>query len=376
MILETWEEEALKELENLQKGFYNRLSELGEKCYKLDANKFCTDFANKLSMSQVKDIYAYWNKFVNNIDTSYHCFYTYATGIFDVRYIPDNIFAGYIDGYLNNREIEPAFADKNYMDLYLRDFKTPETYIHLINGVFEDRDYKIISKEEAIKILLNKKSFVVKPSMASYGGKEVFVFKKISPVDLINFVNTISNENLIFQELISQNSMTALLHPESLNTIRIMTLKTQNSIEILHCVFRIGRDKMYVDNAAQGGIFCKINEDGTLANIAYDGNGNTYKKHPNGGTFDQVQIQNIERAKSTVKKAAQRFPHFRLIGWDIAIDKMNEPVIIEANLTMSSIDLVQLTCGPLFGKYTEDILGEVFLYPKKKLACRDLLQYI
>ena len=39
------------------------------------------------------------------------------TGKFDERFIPDDLFVGYIDGYLNNRAIEPGVADKNYFDL-------------------------------------------------------------------------------------------------------------------------------------------------------------------------------------------------------------------------------------------------------------------
>ena len=35
----------------------------------------------------------------------------------------------------------------------------------------------------------------------------------------------------------------------------------------------------------------------------------------------------MDKIRNLVKDAAQRFPHFRLIGWDIAIDENNEKLI-------------------------------------------------
>ena len=59
---------------------------------------------------------------------------------------------------------------------------------------------------------------------------------------------------------------------------------------------------------------------------------------------------------------SQNFPHFRLISWDIALDKNNNPIIIEANLKYGEIDFHQLNNGPLFGDDTKEILNEVFVH--------------
>ena len=84
----------------------------------------------------------------------------------------------------------------------------------------------------------------------------------------------------------------------------------------------------------------------------------------------------MDKVKKLVKDAAQRFPHFRLIGWDIAINEENEPIIIEANLTMSGMDVIETICGPLFGDYTEKVLEEVFLKEHKKKKSMDISQYV
>ena len=77
-----------------------------------------------------------------------------------------------------------------------------------------------------------------------------------------------------------------------------------------------------------------------------------------------------------VKLGAMRLPHFRLIGWDVAIDSNNEPLIIEANLTMSGLDVIETINGPLFGEYTDKVLEEIFKHPKNKERSMDISQYV
>lgn len=376
MAFETWEQRAFDELSELYTTFFERISEYGKACYRIDAHEIFSKNIKELPQEQEKKIRNYWKMFTNDFDIAYHKYYIDKAREFDVRFIPDDLFAGYIDGYLNNRTIEPGIADKNYFDMYLKGFKMPKTFVHLINGIYEDENYNIISKEKALEILSKQKKITVKPSMASYGGKNVIFLEELNSKEILEFLNNLSFQNLIFQETIIQSNETAKLHTKSLNTIRIMTLILDNDVKVLSSVFRMGVGESKVDNASSGGIYCKINEDGTLSNIAYDALGNKYDKHPDGGEFKEVKFDFMNNVKKIVKLAAQRLPHFRLIGWDIAINQKKEPVIIEANLTMSSIDLIQTVDGPLFGEYTEKILEEVFLKKHNKNICMDISQYI
>ena len=56
-----------------------------------------------------------------------------------------------------------------------------------------------------------------------------------------------------------------------------------------------------------------------------------------------------------------KFPHFRLVAWDFAIDRTETPVLIEVNFNDAGLESLQLTNGPVFGSRTEEILSEVFL---------------
>lgn len=376
MDLNSWEKKALKRLTKKYIDFYGTISKESKKCFRIDSHTIFNSDTKELTKEQKNKIFDYWHKYVKDFDINYHKYYIDKTGIFDVRFIPDDIFAGYIDPYLNNREIEPGIADKNYFDMFLQGFKMPKTYVRLINGIFEDENYKMISKDQVLKLLSDVKRFVVKPSMASYGGKNVTFFENATFEDVNDFITANKINNLIFQEIVEQHESTALIHPMSLNTIRIMTLIINNEVKVLPCAFRMGVGEARVDNASFGGIYCKILEDGTLSDFAYDALGHKFYKHPDGKDFSSVRIVCLDKVKNLVKNAAQRFPHFRLIGWDIGIDKKGEPVIIEANLAMSGLDVIETICGPLFGDYTDMVLNEVFKNPTKKEISMDISQYV
>ena len=377
MRFEKWEEEAFVYLTSLYENFFQELSEKCMECFRIDSKELFSNDVKELTEEQKNKIENYWKKYTNDFDIAYHRYYIDKTGKFDERFIPDDLFVGYIDGYLNNRAIEPGVADKNYFDLYLKGFNLPKTYIHLINGIFEDKDYNIISKDKAIDILSSASNITVKPSMASYGGKGIKFFNNPTKCELTEYFDNLEDDNLIFQETVKQSQETAKLHPNSLNTVRIMTLILDEEVKVLPwSAFRMGIGKSKVDNASFGGIYCKINEDGTLSDFAYDALGKRFNKHPDGGDFSSVKFDFMDKIKALVKEAAQRFPHFRLIGWDIAITEDNEPIIIEANLTMSGMDVIETICGPLFGQYTEKVLEEVFLQKHKKKISMDISQYV
>ena len=113
--------------------------------------------------------------------------------------------------------------------------------------------------------------------MASYGGKNVRLLENLSREEIVKFFDELKEDNLIFQEAVKQSKETAKLHPDSLNTIRIMTLILDGDVKILPWyAFRMGQGNSKVDNASFGGVYCNIKEDGTLSSFAYDALGNKF----------------------------------------------------------------------------------------------------
>ena len=142
-------------------------------------------------------------------------------------------------------------------------------------------------------------------------------------------------------------------------------LRKDGSVKILSSILRMGVGDSKVDNASSGGISVGIKENGQLKNVAYSNTGIRYDVHPSSNVhFEEVTIPNFEQMKELVIKLQSRFPYFRLISWDLAVDDNNEPLLIEANLCDGELDFHQLNNGPIFGEDTEAILQEVFTHKR------------
>lgn len=344
--------------------FFKLIKKAGKKNYRKDIKKLYLKKDDSLTKRQIKEIKNYWEKYTKDFDINFHKYYINRNGKFDVRYIPDDIYINYIDPYFNNREIEAASSDKNYLDTRLAGFKMPETYVHKINGIYLNKNYEILNKQQAVELLIGK-SFIAKPSMFSFGGQNISFFKDAKKNDIEEYIDNVDLDNIIFQEMIIQNEATSYLHEKSLNTLRIMTLIIDDKVITLKPIIRVVTGDEKVGNEGVGEVFIGIKDDGSLTDYGYDIFGNRFEKELEGKRLEEVKIPEIKEAEKLCKKAAQRFPHFRLISWDIAINKYNEPVIIEANLNMGNVDIVQPVWGPIFGEYTDKVLEEVFLNNKK-----------
>ena len=115
-----------------------------------------------------------------------------------------------------------------------------------------------------------------------------------------------------------------------------------------------------VDNATSGGITIGVNESGELNDKAYSVDGKSYDRHPTTGfVFAGTKIPGVAEARRIVERQAALIPHFRLVSWDIAIDRNGEPILIEANLCDGELDFHQINNGPLFAEDTDEIMKEI-----------------
>ena len=73
-----------------------------------------------------------------------------------------------------------------------------------------------------------------------------------------------------------------------------------------------------------------------------------------------MKIPNLDKAYELVKDAHPSISHFRIAGWDVAIDEDGEPTMIEVNFSLCCVNDIQSVCGPLFGDDTKKMLNEVF----------------
>lgn len=304
-----------------------------------------------------KQVQAFYKPWLSHISTGWHEWYRQANGIADCRYIPETLYYAELEPYFNKREFASAMEDKNFYQMMLGDVCQPKTIVSNISGQYYNDKYQWISKEEAIACSLLASQLVVKPAIASGGGKNVCFLQERNESNLIKAWEKLKKD-FIVQEVLEQHPDLAKFHPVSVNTIRLMSFRQGNEVQIVSAVLRMGVNNAKVDNANAGGIFCGIDEQGKLRSVAYDVLGNQYQSHPDGQSFAGSSIPAYEKVIQTVQRLHARFTHFRLISWDFTVTPEGIPVCIEYNLTYQSINILQLANGPLFGAFTHEVLSE------------------
>lgn len=281
--------------------------------------------------------------------------------VFDSRFIPEDIYYCYIDLFFNDCRKAKYLDDKNFYDFYFHDINKPETLYRKINGVFLDVKYNVVDLECVLGFCKSQGGIILKPAIESEGGRGILVYR-LGDDDraLISFLQT--KDNFIIQKLVVQHPQMALLHSNSLNTIRIITFFFEGEIRVLSAICRMGINGANVDNASAGGIFCGINlQNGRLKDVAFNTKGEKYLKHPQGAVFGNFTIPNFDKCKKLVVDLAPRiFTVSKLASWDLAIDENGNPVLIEVNMSFGEIDFHQMTNGPIFGDLTPKVLNVVF----------------
>ncbi len=135
----------------------------------------------------------------------------------------------------------------------------------------------------------------------------------------------------IVEEFIVQDERMAALHPSSVNTVRITTVRLDDRTVIFHPNLRIGRGDAVVDNAGAGGILAPVDPETGRVIVAGDKKGAFYKTHPDTGVrLEGFEVPCWREAVETVCNLAQVVPSNRYAGWDLALSQSGW-VLVEAN---------------------------------------------
>lgn len=155
-----------------------------------------------------------------------------------------------------------------------------------------------------------------------------------------------ANKKFILQEKIYQAKALAVLHPYSINTIRLETVYNykEKRIEILPPLLRVGTNKNKVDNWAVGGFAIGIDvEKKCLRKYGFykPAYGTKAVRHPDTGIlFEGYPIPFLEEAIEAAKRFHSYLTDVHSIGWDIAITDEG-PCFVEGNDNWE-ISLVQV----------------------------------
>lgn len=319
-----------------------------------------------LSEEYKKQILDLWKKkYGVKVDLGWFSHYVHCYGEESPYYIPDNIFHGIIEPYFNKDEYIKCMSNKNYFENWLPGLKHVHTLAKLIQGVWYDNDFHLLSVQDVVDILAQHSEFVAKPSVESAGGAGVlFITEKVDAAKLTELQKSFPSD-FVIQEVFRQHPDMNEIYPHSVNTVRVMSLNFHGKVRILSSLLRMGANGNRVDNMVSGGVNCAILPDGSLCNKLYNAIGTRFDGHPNTGSVEGKKVPNFSAVLDAVENAHKCLPYMGIISWDFAIGEDAQPVLVEFNLKPQGLDLHQRENGPIFGDLTEAVLDEVFLGKKQ-----------
>lgn len=155
----------------------------------------------------------------------------------------------------------------------------------------------------------------------------------------------------LVQPYFAQHPALKRINPTSVNTLRILTLRTDDSVEIIASYLRVGAGASETDNGSHGGY--SAHADLQTGAVGRFGRVHlTFAKsrgaeiHPaTGVAFGSVRLPHVEAVVDLVTRGARAFAPLRVIGWDVAIGP-DGPAAIEAN-SIPGFRPVQDVCGGL-----------------------------
>lgn len=262
-----------------------------------------------------------------------------------------NLNAKQRDTYLTrgrNNDLVTKYCDKSYLHYFQNKDEFNERFQNYLK-----RDWISVNKEnkeDVIKFMQKHKEFMAKPISGScwHGIKKVNI-NNYKSTDEVYEELTENNGKYELEEIIKQHPEVSKIYPDSINTIRVVTIVTTkdgkpiltipkeeraNTEIVTHIVsayFRIGNGK-YVDNFNSGGMVTPIDEKtGIVAQVALDKQKNVYENHPQTGTkIKGFQVPYWSEVIELCKKASKEVPEMGYTGWDIAITP-DGPLFVEGN---------------------------------------------
>ncbi len=320
-----------------------------------------------LSPDAHEQIGDFWNRELGvTVFADWHKAYYATNGVMDPRYVPEDVFYKLVEPLLNRYDLAKAYQDKNQYNRLFPGFRTPETIVRNISGSFYSDDYSYLTALEAADLVVASLThkLVIKPAIDSGGGRNIefldLASERNSTADCIRGLFSRYKRDFIIQNYINQHPDLRELHPNSLNTARIMTLRYKGSIRVLSRLVRMGNNGSLVDNSTLGGVSCGYNCQGIMNDFATEHF--TFIRHTvhpyTGIAFGGRTVPSYMAVDALVVALHERLPHFDIASWDIAIDQGGHPVLVEVNLKAQDVNFHQRNNGPLFGDITSDVIRQ------------------
>ena len=311
-----------------------------------------------LTAAQKRDVEEYWSaRGINLSSTDWHRYYYAKTGIEDPRFVPDDVFHRIIRPKMNDYKQATAWSEKAYTDWVVRGVKTVQSVVRCVNGRLLDEQFALIDQKTANSIMNKYEALVLKPTMFTDTGKNVVL--ALAPFEIKDII-TRYGKRFVVQIPLKQHPDMGLLNESSVNTVRINTVLFDTEAHALPGFVKAGQPGDFTDNGGgdEHRIFIGI-KDGHYGDFAFDHDCNKFYSIPSGYNFAGQKIPFFEEMCRAAEKAHKAIPNFGLAFWDMSVDINGEPTIVEMNLRYPDSYFPQVSAGPFFGAYTDEVLDYI-----------------
>lgn len=264
---------------------------------------------------------------------------------FDIIYCGFKYMAGYVDYecfkmYQLNKEQRKAFVTRGVNNNYVKALNNPEELAKMSNKIYFNKNFSNYLKRDWIyteectleewKAFIKKHPiFIIKPTneMCGNGVEKVKITKD---TDINSMFKELKEKKMLVEECIYSHDEIAKLNPNSLNTLRVVTIRNQDKVQVMFTGLKIGNGKE-VDNFNNHGLLTFVDSDGIIRRKAIDKKGDIYEIHPL--TKEKIvgfKVPKFEEALEIAKQCASQIDKVRYIGFDVAITNEGA-LIIEAN---------------------------------------------
>ena len=187
----------------------------------------------------------------------------------------------------------------------------------------------------------------LQPGSIILGGQQITLSELKQKIGLKN----------ILQERICQHDFLNQINPHSVNTVRIVTVRSGNEFQPLSAMLRLGVKNTICDNLASGGVAVGVAvETGQLTSwgIFKPGFGKRVARHPDTNfLFEGAKVPYFREAVEMTCSLHRYFYGTHSIGWDVAITPSG-PVFLEGNNSWE-IPTLQVFDKGLIQRYNQSL---------------------
>ncbi len=251
-----------------------------------------------------------------------YCIYDFVGKDFKYRdsFVADKLRYHYCD-ILNGKNVFSLMTNKYSCYLAYKDFFKRD-----VLGCFSMED-----RPSFDSFLNNHVEFIYKP-LDGHSGHGVAKYNsgEIRASDF--FAEKLKLGPFIIEELIRQNPEISEVHPQSVNSFRVLTFTMKGKVNVLGVTWRIGVGNAIMDNAGAGGIYARVDPLlGIVDTDAINYKGEHFDIHPDTGVkIVGYKIPKWSEALTLIHNMATHVEETTLISWDIACSDKGW-LMLEAN---------------------------------------------